>query len=298
MVLSQNLVLINVSVLVPIIKNKNVRDVSNYRPIALTTVVSKLFESYMLHHLIDFLKTNNNQFWFKPNHGTDMSVFLLKQVASSYVSRDTPVFAVFLDAFKAFDKVDHDLLFKKLILKNVSLYFIRLLRYWYKTQMMKVRWNNYFSDSFLVSNGVHQGGILRPYLFSLYIDDLTSNLNTIKFGCYVGNYCLNHLMFADDICLFRPSLVGLQDLLNACFNYAQSHKMLFNCNKSFGMLFAPKNFNLSSSPKLLMDNSEISFFQSVKYLGLHISSHLTDDIDIQRQVKSLYCSANKLKQQV
>ena len=148
--------------------------------------------------------------------------------------------------------------------------------------MMKVRWNNYFSDSFLVLNGVRQGGIVSPYLFSLYIDDLTSNLNTIKSGCYVGNYCLNHIMFADDICLFSPSLVGLQDLLNACYNYAQSHKMLFNCNKSFGMLFAPKNFNLSSSPKLLMDNSEISFVQSVKYLGLHISSDLTDDIDIQK----------------
>ena len=150
-----------------------------------------------------------------------MSVFLLKQVASSYVSRDTPVFAVFLDASKAFDKVDHNLLFKKLILRNVPLYFIRLLRYWYKTQMMKVRRNNYFSDSFLVSNGVRQEGILSPYLFSLYIDDLTSDLNTIKSGCYVGNYCLNHIMFADDICLFSPTLVGLQDLLNACYNYAQ-----------------------------------------------------------------------------
>ena len=85
----------------------------------------------MLLHLIDFLKTNDNQFGFKPNHGTGMSVFLLKQVAFSYVSRDTPVFAVFLDATKAFDKVDHNLLFKKLILINVPLYFLRLLRYWY-----------------------------------------------------------------------------------------------------------------------------------------------------------------------
>ena len=94
--------------------NKNVQDVSNYKPIALTTIVSKLFESYMLYHLIDFLKMNDNQFEFKPNHGTDMSVFLFKQVASSYLSRDTPVFAVFLDAFKAFDKVDHDILFNSL----------------------------------------------------------------------------------------------------------------------------------------------------------------------------------------
>ena len=97
------------------------------------------------------------KFGYKPNHGTEMSVFLLKQVASSYVSRDTPVFAVFLDASKAFDKVDHDLLFKKLILRNVPLYFIRLLCYWYKTQLMKVRWDNYFSDHFFVSNGVRQG---------------------------------------------------------------------------------------------------------------------------------------------
>ena len=56
--------------------------------------------------------------------------------------------------------------------------------------------------------------------------------------------------------------------------------MLFNCSKSFGMLLAPKNLNLSSSPKLLIDNSKISFVQSVKYLGLHISSDLVDDIDI------------------
>ena len=94
-------------------------------------------------------------------------------------------------------------------------------------------------------------------------------------------------MFADDICLFSPDLVGLQDLLNTCYNYAQYHKMSLNCSKSFGMLFAPKSFNLSSSPKLLIDNSEISFVQSVKYLGLHSNSDLTNDIDIQRQVKLL-----------
>ena len=54
------------------------------------------------------------------------------------------------------------------------------------------------------------------------------------------------------------------------------------------MLFAPKNFNLSFSPKLLIEKSKISFVHSVKYLGLHVNSDLTDDIDIQRQVKSLY----------
>ena len=48
------------TLLVPIIKNKNIHDINNYKPIAVNTIVSKLFESYMLHHLLDLLKTNNN----------------------------------------------------------------------------------------------------------------------------------------------------------------------------------------------------------------------------------------------
>ena len=86
-------------------------------------------------------------------------------------------------------------------------------------------------------------------IFQVYsIDDLTYILNTVKTGCYVGNYCLNHIMFANDICLFSLSLVGLQGLLHKCYKYAQSRKMLFNLRKSFGMLFALKNYNLSFSP--------------------------------------------------
>ena len=81
------------------------------------------FESYMLHYLIDFLKTNDNQFGFKPNYDTVISVFLLKQVASFFIYLEI---LLFLDASKAFDKVYHDLLFKKLIVRNVPLYFIRL----------------------------------------------------------------------------------------------------------------------------------------------------------------------------
>ena len=91
-----------------------------------------------------------------------MNVFFRKQVAFSCVSRDTSIFAVFFDSFKAFDKVDPNLLFKKLIFQNVPLWFISLLRYWYKTQMMKVSWNNSFLDSFFVSNGVCQEGIFSP----------------------------------------------------------------------------------------------------------------------------------------
>ena len=74
---------------------------------------------------------------------------------------------------------------------------------------MKVRWGNVSSSPFTVSNGVRQGGILSPYLFSLYMDDLSRKLNSVQSGCFVGLSLLNHLMFADDLCVFSPSVKGL-----------------------------------------------------------------------------------------
>ena len=79
-------------------KNKDLQDVNNYRPIAVAPTISKLFERFILHQLSPFLQTAHNQFGFKEKHGSDMSVFLLKQTLNSYVESNTYVFSVFLDA--------------------------------------------------------------------------------------------------------------------------------------------------------------------------------------------------------
>ena len=54
------------------------------------------------------------------------------------------------------------------------------------------------SESFNVSNGVRQGGILSPYLFNLYMDDLSGRLKEIYAGCKIANMVINHLLYADD----------------------------------------------------------------------------------------------------
>ena len=69
------------TVIVPILKNKNGnhQDCDNYRPIAIATVVSKLFEQVIFVNIKNFLDISNNQFGFKTKHSTDVCVFLLKQ---------------------------------------------------------------------------------------------------------------------------------------------------------------------------------------------------------------------------
>ena len=74
------------------------------------------------------------------------------------------------------------------------------------------------------------------------MDDLSQKLNKLQVGCMINDSCLNHILFADDLCCF--SLTGLQDLLNECNAYACSHDIVFNYRKSARVLFTLQNFKL------------------------------------------------------
>ena len=91
------------TVIVPILKNKNGnhQDCVNYRPIAIATVVSKLFEKIIFVNIKNYLDTIDNQLGFKTKHSTDMCVFLLKQAISYYITRGSSIFRVFPLCFEA-----------------------------------------------------------------------------------------------------------------------------------------------------------------------------------------------------
>ena len=93
------------TIIVPIVKNKctNVSDSNNYRPIALATIMFKLFESAILLKSEVFLDTCPNQFGFKKGHSTDMCIYVLKEMIKYFKSHNTSVFVTFLDASKAYD---------------------------------------------------------------------------------------------------------------------------------------------------------------------------------------------------
>ena len=83
------------------------------------------------------------------------------------------IFVTFINASKAFDKIDFWLLFQKLIRKDFPVFIIKIIAYWYCHQEMHVRWGSTSTSSFHVLNGVNQGGILSPMLFNVYMDQLS-----------------------------------------------------------------------------------------------------------------------------
>ena len=78
---------------------------------------------------------------------------------------------------------------------------------------MTIRWGARISDSFKVTNGVRQGGILSPKLFNIYIDGLSDALNKSSIGGSIDGKQINHMLYADDLCIVSLSSAGLQQLL-------------------------------------------------------------------------------------
>ena len=123
------------TVLAPIIKDKkgDLTDINNYRPIAIASVASKIFEKVILLRIKHYLCTNDNQFSYKPKHATDMCIFTLKSILDSYVTSSSPVYLCYIDSSKAFDRVNFWCLFDKLIKRKVPVILYDSL--WYGTAL-------------------------------------------------------------------------------------------------------------------------------------------------------------------
>ena len=101
--------------------------------------MSKVFEKLMFDCIDYNLTTCSNHFGFKTKHNTDICIYAFKEAVLKYRSLNSNVYSCFLDASKAFDRVNHYVLFEKLIKRGIPLYIVRILIFWYTTKKMHVR---------------------------------------------------------------------------------------------------------------------------------------------------------------
>ena len=216
----------------PILKDKlgDKSNSENYRAIAISSLLLKIFDHIILLLFSENLKSCDLQFGFLEENSTTMCTWIVTEVISYYVRNNSSVFCCLLYLKKAFDKVEFSLLFHKLKESKVPGTFIRLLVYIYLNQSCKVRWGNTLSEEFMVKNGVRQGAVLSPTLFSLYMNSLLLQLKESGIGCHVGNHYYGALAYADDIALLCPSRSGLQKMLNICEKYFNIHKIIMSTN--------------------------------------------------------------------
>ena len=255
----------------PIVKNKlgDHSDSSNYRAIGISSIFLKILDLLFLHIFQNTLQVSDQQYGFQANCSTTFCTFTVKESVNYFLNRNTPVFACFLDMTKAFDLVNYHELFLKLR-SRISPIFLRLLCFVYLNQTACVAWGESNSDNFSVKNGVKQGAIFSPTLFSIYIDSLFEVLKKSGFGCFIKNDYYGALAYADDIVLLCPSIKGLQSMLDISkkffddlgliisFDYADPQKSKTKC-LAFGTKIDP--------PPILLNNCPIPWVSKFKHLG-------------------------------
>ena len=183
------------------------------------------------------------------------------------------VYLLLLDASKAFDKVSYEKLFELLLERNVCPKMVKLLYYMYTHQKCHVRWNNKQSDPFSVSNGVKQGSVISPLLFSIYIDNLFSKLKQLGLGCHVGLTYAGAFGYADDIALVSPSIYGLKKMFSICESYARDYQTTFNPEKSKLICF---NASSSEISPIYLNGTPVTVVNKDSHLGNTISTDIYD----------------------
>jgi hypothetical protein len=284
------------SIIMPIAKDNkgDLTDKDNYRPLAITSVSSKILELFIIERYGDLFITQHNQFGFKKKHGTDQCVFTVKEVIEYYVSASSPVFACFLDASKAFDRLNHWVLFDTLLERKLPDFIVRLLMIWYTTQTFIVQWGDNLSKSFNVTNGVRQGGVLSPHLFNVYMDDLSVQLNKMNIGCNINGTVINHVFYADDSVLLAPSANCLQSLLDTCDRFANYKDILYNIKKTKCMAFLPKWLCDMGRHVFYINGKPITNVVEHNYLGVLLCDNRYDEAAIKKQMKGIYARGNMI----
>ena len=279
----------------PIPKDKAATRFSEkYRAITLSSVIGKLFDLVILEREGKrSLRTDNQQFGFKPGCSTTLCTGMLRETITHFVNNGSDVYGLFLDASKAFDRIDYVKLFSTLNSKKMNPIYVRCLLHMYCNQKLCVRWNGVRTDNFSTSNGVKQGGILSPLLFSTYIDGMLQKLRESGLGCYVGPHFCAAFGYADDICLLSPTRQSLQSMITICEDYAKDFKITFNGAKSQLVRFrAPRQNTCTTRNENVVVEGEFVYCRDS---ALHLGHMLFADIlvdDRENVIKQFYKQYN------
>ena len=264
------------SSVVPIPKGSNHISVTNYRPISLLSIVSKMLEKHIHAGLIfNHLNVHHpialQQWDFQPKKST---VAALADVTYNWcraLDQGSEVCAVFFDLQKAFDSVPHRPLLDKLRLFDLDPYILRWICSYLMDRKQYVVLNGEQSPACNAISGVPQGSVLGPLLFLMYIND------SIRSTALDGNHIT---LYADDMLLYRvinnpQDFINVQQGIDNIGRWVTENNLRLNSTKCKVMLITRRRTKGSQMPILKLYGQPLERVFEYKYLGVVLSANLS-----------------------
>lgn len=271
--------LLKYATIVPIYKKGNHQDIENYRPIALLSVFSKIFEKVIYNKTLEFLNSNNIlsscQHGFRRGCSTETGCADFVQHVYDKMDQNEIVIALLFDLTRAFDTVDKDFVSVKLhalgIRGQLNSWFTSFL----SDRKFYVKADNVTSDEFNMNIGTPQGSVLGPLIFLLFINDLPSNISQ-------GSV----FMYADDTTIVisdpKPENIHIKvtTILKEFSLWCTKNKLMINHNKTICLPIHNK-YRVDHNFSFNFNGSELSSSTSAKLLGVLIDKHFSWDLHIE-----------------
>uniref|UniRef100_A0ABM0MR95 Uncharacterized protein LOC102802074 n=1 Tax=Saccoglossus kowalevskii TaxID=10224 RepID=A0ABM0MR95_SACKO len=235
-------------------------------------VIGKIYSKIVEKELTDLVESNNIlgeiQGGFRKNRRTIDQVFILKGIASIRKHQKKHTYFAFLDFKKAYDSIWREGLWYALWQNGVKGKLWRIIKNTYNHIESKVSFGDIETDYFTQNEGLKQGCVLAPTLFSIYMNELKKLLDDSLLGVKLDEICINGLFFADDVVLIAPNEVQLKSMLNVTNHFCKLWKMTINEEKS-NVLIINKKVNKNKDWQI--GNSKIKEASEYKYLGYWIT---------------------------
>lgn len=220
-------------------KKGDKNDFANYRPLSILPVFSKGLEKVILTRMNNFCSKHNiltpSQFGFRKHRSTELALLEQKEYILKSLDDRNLALGVYVDFSKAFDHLNHKLLLKKLQVYGFRGTSLMLLSSYLGSRQQYVEINGHRSNVKALSSGVPQGSIMGPFLFNIYVNDITQIDREIKM-----------VIYADDTSLFFSASSASNVVMKANTALRQLEKwtkynaLKINTSKTKAIIYRPK----------------------------------------------------------
>ena len=269
--------------LCPVHKKEKKADVTNYRPISLLSILSKVQEKCVLKRFLPHISTSLSHVQHGFREGLSCTTQLIEvfHEIGCALDKRLEIDLIYLDFSKAFDSVCHAKLLSKLNSLGITGSLLKWFTSYLSNRKQRVVINGSFSSWATVKSGVPQGSVLGPILFLLFVNDMPQVLGSSKLS-----------MFADDSKCFKTikslaDTITLQNDLTSLYSWSIANELRFQPSKCHNLRISRKK----TSPERVytLDGNELEIVTKERDLGVIV----TKELKWNEHIKLIVSKANK-----